>query len=69
MLERSGFVQAVPCAPPPLQPDSALQAIRWAIAPVPAVLLLCSLVLAYFYPLTKAAHRAIRLQLAERKMK
>jgi len=69
MLERSGFVQAVPCAPPPLQPDSALQAIRLAIAPVPAVLLLCSLVLAYFYPLTKAAHRAIRLQLAERKMK
>jgi len=56
MLERSGFIQAEPYAPLPIQPDSALQAIRIAIAPIPAVLLLLSLALAYFYPLTKERH-------------
>jgi len=67
MLERSGFIQAEPCAPLPIQPDSALQAIRIAIAPIPAVLLLLSLALAYFYPLTKERHDRVRLKLQQRK--
>lgn len=67
MLENSGFIQATPCAPPPIQPASALTAIRIAIAPIPATLLLLSLGLAYFYPLTKARHDRIRLELQQRK--
>lgn len=67
MLERSGFVQATACAPPPLQPDSALEAIRIAIAPIPAILLLVSLLLAYFYPLSQEAHTVILLRLQEQR--
>lgn len=67
LLERSGFVRAQPCAPPPLQPASALQAIRLAIAPIPASLLVLTLILTYFYPLTQSLHQTIRLQLQERK--
>ncbi len=67
MLERSGFVQATACAPPPLQPASALEAIRIAIAPIPAILLLVSLLLAYFYPLSQEAHTVILLRLQEQR--
>jgi GPH family glycoside/pentoside/hexuronide:cation symporter len=50
-----------------VQPDSALFAIRVAIAPLPTLALIIGLVLAYFYPITKEYHEEIRLKLAERK--
>ncbi len=61
-LEASGFVkEAVQ------QPTSALNAIRFFMGPVPLVLLICGVILVYFYPITREAHAEIMLKLAERK--
>ena len=66
-LEFSGFIARVPGEAIPVQPDSALLAIRIAIAPLPTIFLIIGLVLTYFYPITKEVHANIRLQLQERK--
>lgn len=69
-LQLAGFIEATPGSPiKPEQPESALLAIRLVVAPLPAFFLLMSLVLAYFYPITRAAHQEILLQLAQRKKK
>ncbi|MEM8808327.1 MAG: MFS transporter [Cyanobacteria bacterium P01_G01_bin.38] len=61
-LETSGFVKEAA-----QQPDSALWAIRFFMGPVPLVLLICGMILAFFYPITKEVHAEIMLKLAERK--
>ncbi len=66
-LEWAGFIESVPNQPPPEQPESALLAIRIAIAPLPMLSLIGGLVLAYFYPLTKEVHEQICLELAEKR--
>lgn len=66
-LEISGFVARVPGSAIPVQPESALLAIRIAIAPLPTIFLIIGLVLTYFYPITKEVHADIRLQLQARK--
>ena len=66
-LEFSGFIQQIPGEPIPVQPESALLAIRIAIAPLPTVFLIIGLILTYFYPITKEVHANIRLQLQTRK--
>ncbi len=66
-LEFSGFIQQIPGEPIPVQPESALLAIRIAIAPLPTVFLIIGLILTYFYPITKEVHADIRLQLQARK--
>ena len=66
VLEAAGFIARVPNEPIPTQPESALLAIRIAVAPLPAVILLIGLVLAYFYPITREVHAEIRLKLQER---
>ena len=66
-LEWSGFIQRIPGEPIPVQPDSALLAIRIAIAPLPTVFLVIGLILTYFYPITKEVHADIVRQLKERK--
>jgi glycoside/pentoside/hexuronide:cation symporter, GPH family len=51
-----------------VQPPAALlDAIRWMVGPLPAVVLAIGIALAYFYPITKEKHAEILLQLAERK--
>jgi GPH family glycoside/pentoside/hexuronide:cation symporter len=66
-LETAGFKEAVSGqAALPIQPDSALQAIRFAVGPLPMIALICGLVLAYFYPLTREVHAEILLKLKER---
>lgn len=50
------------------QPASALFAIRAAIGPIPAVFLVCGIVIAYFYPITREVYAEILLQLNERKL-
>lgn len=65
VLEIFGFVEGTAGQPPPTQPESALQAIRWVVGPLPAVILLAGLVLTYFYPMTREAHDEILLQLHE----
>ncbi len=66
-LEAAGFAERVPCQPLPVQPDSALQAIRWAIGPLPALALIGSLILTYFYPIDREFHQALCQKLAERR--
>ncbi|MEL6161363.1 MAG: MFS transporter [Cyanobacteria bacterium J06554_11] len=61
-LEVSGFDKDLP-----VQSDSALSAIRFFAGPVPLVLLICGVVLVYFYPLTREMHAEIMLKLAERR--
>lgn len=66
-LESSGFQEAIAGQPLPVQPDSALTAIRVAVGPLPTVSLLCGLVLTYFYPITREVHAEIVLKLQARK--
>jgi GPH family glycoside/pentoside/hexuronide:cation symporter len=66
-LDMAGFVERISGEDIPVQPDSALLAIRLAVGPLPTIILIGGLVLAYFYPLTRELHAQIRLQLEERK--
>jgi len=65
-LKSAGFLTAGAGQPIPVQPDSALLAIRLVVGPLPTIFLLCGLVLAYFYPLTREVHAEILLKLKER---
>jgi GPH family glycoside/pentoside/hexuronide:cation symporter len=68
-LQVSGFKESVAGSPLPIQPESALFAIRIAVGPIPTVCLLCGLVLTYFYPITREMHAEIMLKLKERQEK
>ncbi|MEH1869096.1 MAG: MFS transporter [Nostoc sp.] len=68
-LQVSGFKESVAGSPLPIQPESALFAIRIAVGPIPTVCLLCGLVLTYFYPITREMHAEILLKLKERQEK
>lgn len=67
VLQQSCFIETVAGQPTPVQPESALWAIRWMVGPVPLVVLLLGLLLAYFYPISREVHAEILLKLAERK--
>ncbi len=67
VLQRSGFLETVPGQPAPVQPESALWAIRVLVGPAPLVVLLIGIVLAYLYPITKEVHADILLRLSDRK--
>lgn len=66
-LQLAGFIESVAGQQPPIQPDSALLAIRTAIAPLPALALVAGMVLTYFYPITREVHTEILLKLSDRK--
>ncbi len=66
VLQQSGFLSTTAGQAEPIQPDSALWAIRVLVGPAPLVVLLIGLVLAYFYPITKEVHAEIMLKLQER---
>jgi len=68
-LEFSGFVERVPGEAIQPQPASALLAIRLAIGPLPTVILIAGLVLAFFYPITREMHAEILLKLKERRQR
>ncbi|MEL6814284.1 MAG: MFS transporter, partial [Cyanobacteria bacterium J06598_3] len=51
-LKASGFVNVLPGEPLPPQPDSAIQAIRLFMGPVPLLFVICAAILVFFYPLT-----------------
>lgn len=65
LLDSAGFIAASTEQAAPVQPDSALWAIRWLIGPVPSVILIGGLLLAYFYPITHQVHDEILLKLQE----
>jgi glycoside/pentoside/hexuronide:cation symporter, GPH family len=64
-LEWAGYIPSTSGQPVP-QPDLALLTIRLLIGPIPTVILLVGLVLAYFYPITREVHAEILLKLQER---
>ena len=66
VLEWAGFIERPPGGDIPVQPDNALLAIRVAVGPLPTVVLIIGLILAYFYPITREVHAEIRLKLQER---
>jgi glycoside/pentoside/hexuronide:cation symporter, GPH family len=66
-LEWTGYRQPTAAIPVPDQPQAVIDAIRLAIGPVPVVALICGLVCAYFYPITRQMHQQILLQLQERR--
>lgn len=63
-LQASGFNEAAAAAE---QPDSARLAIRLMIGPVPTLVLICGMVLTYFYPITREKHEQVLAQLAARR--
>jgi GPH family glycoside/pentoside/hexuronide:cation symporter len=65
-LQQAGFIESAAGQPVPVQPQSALLAIRLLIGPIPTVILLIGLPLAYFYPITREVHAEILLRLKER---
>jgi glycoside/pentoside/hexuronide:cation symporter, GPH family len=67
VLQESGFRETITGQAEPTQPASALWAIRVLVGPAPLVVLIIGLGLAYFYPITKAAHAETLLRLAERR--
>jgi glycoside/pentoside/hexuronide:cation symporter, GPH family len=50
-----------------VQSPEVLMALRWSIGPIPTISLICGLICAYFYPITKERHQQTLLALAERK--
>ncbi|PZU94046.1 MAG: MFS transporter [Pseudanabaena sp.] len=66
-LSLAKFRENVACQPTPIQPDSALFAIRLAIGPLPTIALVIGLVLAYFYPITREVHTEILMRLHQKR--
>ena len=66
-LDWAGFVSTVAGQPAPVQPQLALQMIRWIMGLAPSTLLIGGLLLAYRYPITRQTHTATRLMLRERR--
>ncbi len=56
LLSMSGYLPGSPDGEVPVQPESAIQAIRWAIGPLPALLLVLGLVLAGCHRLDRSRH-------------
>jgi GPH family glycoside/pentoside/hexuronide:cation symporter len=67
-LDLTGYINATPGQPDPVQPASALLAMRVLIGPVSAVILLLSFLAVRAYPITRAKHAEIRAELAKRHM-
>jgi GPH family glycoside/pentoside/hexuronide:cation symporter len=65
-LAVTGYETPTPGAPLPDQPTAAVQAIRLFMGPVPAVLLVLSILFAWWYPITRERHQALRDELAAR---
>ncbi len=63
----AGYIKPTLEIPVPIQPDAVLEVIRVSIGPLPAVALICGLILVYFYPITREMHAEILLQLEERR--
>jgi glycoside/pentoside/hexuronide:cation symporter, GPH family len=49
--------------PFPVQPQQAIQAIRFFAGPIPAILLVIAIIFAWFYPISRQEHMALREKL------
>jgi GPH family glycoside/pentoside/hexuronide:cation symporter len=66
-LQATHFISATVQVPQPVQPESALLALRLILGPVPLVLVVLGMVLCWFYPITRASHQLVLDQLAQRR--
>jgi GPH family glycoside/pentoside/hexuronide:cation symporter len=66
-LEYAGYISHGPREAIPIQPESAVTAIRMAIGPLPAIALIIGMICTWRFPITKAKHAEILRQLAERR--
>ena len=65
-LAANGYITPDASGSLPVQPDSAVQAIRFFTGPVPAVLLILAVLFAWNYPITRESHQNTLKILAER---
>ncbi|MEA5516558.1 MFS transporter [Nodularia sp. UHCC 0506] len=66
-LQAAGFQASIPGQTTlPIQPDSALLAIRFTVGPLPTIFLIFGLFLTYFYPITREMHAEIMMKLKAR---
>jgi len=65
-LAYTGYITPDASGALPIQPESAVRAIRFFTGPVPAVLLILAVVFAWNYPITRESHQATLRVLAER---
>jgi len=66
VLRWAGYVQPTDADLTPSQPTSALNALRFLISVVPAILLGLSILVAWFYPITRERYAEIRERLTHR---
>jgi len=66
-LSFAGYISTVAGEPVPIQPESALTAIRIAIGPLPAISLLLGIGLAFIYPINKKRHEEILRDLEKKR--
>ncbi len=67
-LELAGYVNPEMAGAVTVQNDSVVLLLRLFVSIVPLVILVISLILVRFYPITREKHAEIRLQLAQRKL-
>ena len=67
VLEWAGYIEIQPGQPLPVQPDSALLALRILISIVPIVLLIASIYVVYKYPITQERLDEIQAELERRR--
>jgi len=65
-LAMTGYITPEIMGPLPVQPERAINAIRYFIGPIPAVLLILALLFAWRYPITRESHQATLDELASR---
>jgi GPH family glycoside/pentoside/hexuronide:cation symporter len=66
VLALTGYVNPFPGGALPVQPQEAVQAIRFFAGPVPALLLVLAILFAWRYPITREQHRSLLDELAGR---
>ena len=65
-LAVTGYITPSATNPLPSQPETALNAIRFFIGPIPVLLLLLALLFTWRYPITRESHQAALEELASR---
>ncbi len=65
-LELTGYINQIPGGPQPVQPDSALLALRTFVSLAPAAVLLISFWVVAAYPITRERHQSMREELERR---
>ena len=67
VLQAAGFKEAIAGQAQPIQPESALLAIRIIVGPIPTICLIIGLIVTFFYPITREMHAEIMFKLQQRR--